>query len=113
MRKRRTARGRFRNTSTYTVAAEEASLLFESLVTPTIIPRIVQKKILISVTLVELIIAAFRKIHLESRLGSASRGHGLILNVLTLSMKSNSIPHRLSITGFVPSFWRKKTRSSR
>ena len=78
-------------------------MLLESLVTPMIIPRIVQQNILTSVTLAELIIAAFRNTQRESQLGSASSGQGLILNVLTLSMKSKSNPHRFSITGLVPS----------
>ena len=99
IRNSRTARGRFRNTSTYTVAMVEASLLEESLVTPTIVPRMTHSTMLSRVTLAELMIAAFRNSHLASEFASTSIGHGLILKVFTLSMKSNLTIQRFCITG--------------
>ena len=76
-------------------------------------PSIVQRKMLTSVTLAELIIPALRKTHLESWLGSASIGHGLILNVFTFSMKSNLTSHLLSMVGLVPSFCRNMSLRKR
>ena len=113
IRKSSTARGRFLKTSTYTVAAAEASLLVESLVTPTITPSTVHRNMLTRVTRAELIIPAFRKTQRESRFGSASIGHGFILNVFTFSMKSNLTSHLLSMVALVPSFCRNMSRSSR
>ena len=88
-------------------------MLADSRVTPTITPRIVHRKMLTRVTLPELMMAALRKTHLESWLGSASIGHGFILNVFTLSMKSNLTSHLLSIVALVPSFWRKMSLRNR
>ena len=113
IRKSSTASGRFLKSSTYAVAAPEASLLLDSLDTPTMIPRIVHRTMLIRVTLAELITAALRKTQRESMLGSTSMGHGLIANVLPLIMKSNSNDHLLSITGSDPSFIRNRTRRKR
>ena len=67
-------------------------------------PMIVQRKMLTRVTRAELMMPAFRNTQRESWLGSASIGQGFILNVFTLSMKSNLISHLLSMVGLEPSF---------
>ena len=99
IRNRSTARGRFRNTSTYTVAIVEASLFEDSLVTPTIVPSMTHSTMLSRVTLAELMTAAFRNIHLVSKFATTSIGHGLILKVFTLSMKGKETCQRFCITG--------------
>ena len=99
-------------TSTYTVAAVDASLFADSLVTPTITPRIVQRKMLTKLS-AGVDYGCLRKTHLESWFGSASIGQGFILNVFTLSMKSNLTSHLLSIVALVPSFCRKMSLRNR
>ena len=77
----------------------DANLLEESLVTPTMVPRMTQSTMLSKVTLTELMIAAFRNSHLASMFATTSIGHGFILKVFTLSIKSKFTAQRFCITG--------------